>query len=346
MLEVKSRPRHRICGTPDTRTIQLSLGRMFIVGLTTLVIVVGCGEKQAPNTVAPSRSTSTSLPSGAVESIAQAQAFRTSVGLRADEAWIREVTANPAAVYGYGDEVALTVEEQADLDSRVFAANELASVVNDYARGRADFGGILIDQKQGGLVVVRFTDHLEQHRRALGALVRPGARLQILQVEHSWDDLIGLSRRVGLGRDWALTVEAVIKSSGVDIVRNMVKVSVSSANDAAPAAIVAHFEGEGRMFVETDGTGVELWPTGTLVVKAVDSQGRPVPGLRVLYTGDVEGTGGDDVGFSTNADGELEVVVTAVGYTVTLVGSSEGPVGQGHVVVPPDGIATILIEVD
>ena len=39
----------------------------------------------------------------------------------------------------------------------------------------------MIDQDAGGILVILFTDHLEEHGAAIARLVRPGSRVEVRQ---------------------------------------------------------------------------------------------------------------------------------------------------------------------
>ena len=321
--------------------------RQASVGLIVMVValVVGCGMALPTPSPSPSSQALAATPPPALSDleIAEAVHFRESFGLRSDVLWVRHVAADPASVTDYGPP--LTVEEAAQVGKQMATARALLTIVDGYARKQPEYAGSSTDQ-QRGVVVVRFSGRLEVHRAAIAKLVPVGAAVEVVEVRYTRAELEALVKRIGGDLDWLATIKAAFDSAGVDPVRNLVFLRISSANPDAPSVIVEHYAGQGKMYVESDGTGVRMWKTGTLVVQGVDRLGRPVPHLLVVYTGDVPGTGSGDVGVTTNARGEIQLVVAApVTYTVQLMdGGSVRGAGRAAVRVGERRVLRIVLK--
>lgn len=281
------------------------------------------------------------------QEILDARRFRELFGLRADDAWIRQVAADPTSEAGetaYG--VPLTPAERADLDQRADKSHPIAEVIEAYGSGQPDWGGLFIDQTLGGIVVGLFTDQLDLHREAIRNQLYPGAAFEVRKVRWTLAKLQALAARILEDREWLGTVAAAWDGSGVDIGANVVVLRISSANAAASDLITAHYEAQGQLRVESDGTGPILLPPGTLVVTARDARGRPVPGLDCVPIPDVAGAFDGGIGYQTNEDGVCEIPVRATGYEVrveTSIGGERVTVGSGRTVVPPNGRGLIEI---
>lgn len=281
------------------------------------------------------------------DDIAIARRFRQAVGLRSDEPWIRTVAADPSATVAYG--VPLTPAEKDDLDRRAVQAPIVVAVVERYgSRHPSEWAGVHIDQTRGGLVVARFTARLEEHRRAIQALLGPDARFEVLLARWTTAELGELAERVVSERGWLATIGAAFINVGVHVDENLVVLRISSANPRASEQIVTHLAAQDRLRVESDGTGAKLLPPGTLQVTAVDALGRPVPDLDCVPIPDVVGAYEGDIGYSTTAQGICQIPVRASGYVVRLwaaVGTQLVEVGHGYTVVPPYGVGQVRIVV-
>lgn len=322
---------------PGLTARRLGFARALVLIALAMVVASACGgtaatrETSEPTVVAPS------LPAD----LAAAIAFRLSFGLRADEPWVRQVALDPSARTETG--VPLMPAEQVQVDRQMATASSVMSTVKSYAATQPEYAGARIDQQRGGTVVVSFSGHAAEHRAALARILPPDARLEVVEVRFTRDELLALSRQVGDG-EWMRAIGAVLQSSGVDTARNMVRVQISSANPDAGKEIIEHYGGQGRMYVESDGIGVALMPTGTLVVVAVDERGRPVGSLLVNCTGDLPNTGTGDVGYGTDARGEWRADLTATGYRVDV--SAAGViVGSARAVVKAGELTTVRVTV-
>jgi hypothetical protein len=265
-------------------------------------------------------------------SIAAAMEFRTRFGLRADREWVVKVAGDPnASSTQYG--VPLMPDELADLTKRNEETESIVPVVQAYGDEHRDvFGGLYIDQANGGSIVALFTRDVAEHQQALAARLRPGAHLVVRQVRWSDADLRALQELITDDRQWLDTIPARLSSAATDTIGNVVELNISSANPNAAQLIMEHYNAEGKLKVVSDGTGALLQPMGRLSGHVLDPQGRPVAGVDVEYSplfnaGAIAGTG-----HVTDADGRFEI----------------GPVvpGRWRVYVMMEGIEFGSVEVD
>jgi hypothetical protein len=221
-------------------------------------------------------------------------------------------------------------------------------LVADYGEDHeSDWGGMYIDQDRGGMVVALFNNDLERHRSTLLALAGPDANLEVRGVEYNYAELKRISESLCREEVWFATVPAVLQGcGGVDQSENRIVVNVSTVNPDAAQMIEEHFDLEGKVIVEVDGTGAALLPRGTLRITAVDAD-RPVEGLQCSPVPDL-GSGPEGLGPLTDEDGVCIVDLPATGVWVFLVANSgpdEETVATARAVVLPDRTTDVTIEV-
>ena len=334
------------------------------VGVVVAVTVAACGSSPSPS------SSSTSLPSGAApsavtsaapgaaslapaadeEAIAYAISQRKTFGLRSDEAWVREVAADPRARTQLLD-FPMLPEEEAEFDRRQTDFETIAGIVNAYAASHADeFGGVWIDQARH-TVVAAWTRNPDLHRLAILAQLRSAGPLETKLVRYAERELNALTDRIFADKGWFSSIGAAPRSGGEDPMNNRIELQISSANPDAPALIRAHFGvGPDELAISSDGTGIALQPRGKLVITVVTADGK-APGRNTLepsWTSDrPDGREcGEFVGYIIPPDGVLTVDCAPGGWTVTIQGrAGEGwlAVGSGHVAVPSGGKAELTI---
>lgn len=287
------------------------------------------------------------------EAIAYAISQRKVFGLRSDEAWVRQVAADPRARTQLLD-FPMLPEEEAEFEKRQSDFEQIAMAVNDYAASRLDeFGGVWIDQERH-TVVAAWTRNPGLHRIAILAGLRTAGPLEARLVRYTVKELNALTDRLFADREWYRTIDAAPMSGGAMIMDNRVELQISSANPNAPALILAHFGvGPDMLAVSSDGTGIRLQPRGTLVIRVVTAEGKAPGenGIEPSWTPDrPDGREcGEFVGYLIPPDGVLSIECAPGGWTVTLqVRDGDGwkPVGSGHVVVPPGGRAEVTITLD
>jgi hypothetical protein len=247
------------------------------------------------------------------EEIARAISLRIDYGLRADEPFVREMACAADAHLEFG--VPLTEAETEELFSRNTRTEPVVVAVQSYAAQHAnEFGGLYIDNSLGGVVTALWTDNVGQHEQAIRSRLDPGTPLVVRQVRWSESDLRRLQRRIGADTDWMADIPARVQGIGVDVISNVTTVDVSSAEPAAVRIILDHYGvAEGMLRVTSDGTGVELLPTGTVRGRVLDPAGRVLdPELSGLLSVDGEAVGvgycgGGDIGYGLGPDGTYEI---------------------------------------
>jgi hypothetical protein len=319
--------------------------RVLVVALIAAVFAA-CGPSGQAEPSAPAP---TPVPSIAPQDLAEAILFRTTFGLRADEAWIRRVAADPdsqIAVVAYS--VPLTPAERRELDQRSQTTSQLTKIVASYGAGFPDeWAGLYIDQQRGGTVVAQFKRDLAAHQLALWRLVNPLAALEVRQVRWSLLELEALAERVKVDAAWFPSISATWMGGGIDVSGNAVNVRVATGNPAVLPLIEEHFGARGQVSVKLV-PPPWVGPFGTLRVIVVDAKGRPVEGLSCIPRPDDPSAFNTDLGWSTGSDGVCVIQnVGATDYWVELWAADEIDeivvVGRGRVTVPPDGEGRVPI---
>jgi hypothetical protein len=279
--------------------------------------------------------------------------FRTTFGLQADLAFVRAVAADPrASSREYS--VPLLPAELADLQARFDTAVDVRAAIEAYGDlDPSEFGGLYVDQQNGGAVTVLWTGHLEEHAAGVWRRLGPGAHVESRLVTYPLRDLRDLQDRIGRDWDWMRAFAIAPIGVGVDVAANRVHLEISSADPKAAARIVAHYAVPASMIgVESDGTGALLFPLGDIRGRVVDSIGKQ-PGeavageLSLAWTSDGLGRcGSGDVGYGVAGDGSFGLPCSAGGHTVDvqyLVGDTWTTVASGHVVVIAGETAELVI---
>jgi len=150
-------------------------------------------------------------------------------------------------------------------------------------------------------------------------------------------------------RDWMISIPAVFQSAGVDIVRNVTLVSVSSANPAAVDLIEAHNGFGAALDVESDGTGAALLPWGTIAGRVRTPSGGlpPSADYYLRWSGNGPGDCGvGDVGYGLSPEGAFTLPCQQGTWTIEVtVPGDDGwrPVGVGTVTVLAGRTSTLEI---
>jgi hypothetical protein len=316
--------------------------------LTILVVgmlVAACSPVVDPNSPpAASQTTADPTPDAAFEAlVAEAIELRLSFGLRADEAWVREVASDPGALRNYG--VPLTPAEEAELNARSAAVHELAPILQEYGTQHPeDFAGVFIDQEAGGVMVVLFVDHLEEHGAAIAKIVRPGARIEIRPAPASEADLAALMNRVIQDEAALRGVGVFVITASADEESGTVEVGVSTERGDAQGLLAGRY-GRSVVVQVIDPTGAFLKPRGTIVGRVTDPGGRGVAavfGGEPLF-GDIPM---DSVGLPETApDGTFRLEDQLPGrWRITPDAGGRGT-GSTEVDLPPGGTVTVQITV-
>jgi hypothetical protein len=307
--------------------------RRHAVLVAIALVAAGCAPvERAISSLAPSAAPTELAPDEA--EIAAAIEFRELVGLRADEAWVREVAANPAALRNYG--VPLMPFEEAELGRRATALEEIRAVVEAYAAAHGDeYAGSYVDQDAGGLFVVMFTQHVDQHDAALRRLLAPDARFAVRQAIFTSGELTELQERIAT--DDTLRDEGIfVLATSADEAAGVVTVDLSTERLDAEAFLRARFGPAVRATV-VDPTGAFLKPRGVIAGRVVDEAGRPLEAAldaKPLFAEipmDAMGIGTQRDGTFVLPDqlvGRWRITATAEGYEP---GSGEVDVASGRV---------------
>jgi hypothetical protein len=329
--------------TPTLRTI------LVAAAITTLA-VAGCASA---NLATPTPTTTASVPPGspppdasagpdaAFEALVEESiAFRREFGLRSDEAWVRQVAADPSARWSY--QVPLTAAEEANLDARAAAVEDLGPILQDYgARHPDEFAGVYVDQERGGVLVVLFTGHLQEHGEAIAQLIRPGAAIELRQAPVSETDLNALMERVS-GDEELRDLGVFVLEASADETRGIVEIGVSTERADVQGLVTGRY-GPSVLVNVLDPTGAFLKPRGTIIGRVVDAAGNGVQGAvggEPLF-GDIPM---DAVGPpETNPDGTFRLENQLPGRW-RLAAFAEGFAETSvEVDVPPGGIVTVEI---
>ena len=249
---------------------------MMRLALSLIIVATfaGCATTPAPLASAQPSSPPGSLDPAFEAIVAAAVQFRQSVGLRADDAWVRAVAADPGAVWQYG--VPLTIAEQAELDRRSADVGTLGPILQAYGDDHAaEFAGLFIDQAAGGVLVMLFTDHIAEHDAAIRQLVRPDARVEVRHAPIAETDLMALMDRITADDARLKALGVAVLTTSLDPRANRVGVGVSTQRQDA-GGLLASIYGPVLDVTVIDPTGAFLKPKGTVVVTVTDAQGQPV----------------------------------------------------------------------
>jgi hypothetical protein len=90
----------------------------------------------------------------------------------------------------------------------------------------------------------------------------------------TFDELTDWADRIGAEYEWFLEIPAAMRMVGVDVVANRVELEISSAEQDAAAAVLAHFHPpEGLLRITSDGTGAALLPEGDVAGRVLAADG-------------------------------------------------------------------------
>lgn len=172
--------------------------------LSLAVVAVSSACVDAPASPAADTATIPTLqptPTAMLEAaIAEAIDIREQYGLRADEAWVRAVADDPAALVPEQYGIPFMPDELADLMSRRWP-NSLITQLRAYGQEFPDdFATAYINQKASG-AVVEFKQNLERHRAALAALPLDGP-IEVRQASWSLKELEGFLEQVKAEQAW------------------------------------------------------------------------------------------------------------------------------------------------
>jgi hypothetical protein len=161
-------------------------------------------------------------------------AVRAQYGLSTDVGLVRRLQGSePSGLAG----IPLTAEEEADMSRRLQVQENLGEIK---AYGRSigpSFGGIYIDQRAGGEVVVSFVGTVDPHRAIVEGLAPVHAKLRLRSVEFSIVELDGVNDRISLDAVADAPLARHVRSVETDVVANRVRVGLDTRDPAVAAAI-------------------------------------------------------------------------------------------------------------
>jgi hypothetical protein len=243
------------------------------------MIALACdAHQQAPSIATSPASTPPSSPA-IPGPILAAMEFRRSLGLRADEAFVRELGQDKAAVEraelaGYPFPV--TAPELTALRRRSENLNKVADIAEAYGLGQtADFAGGYVDTENGRYVFLA-KDHVAAHREALYALLPLGSPVAVVQVRWSLVDLQPILERIR--SDYPVfTADGMIAVANIVEHDNVVEIALGSNDpEADEATVLARYGNDPRIRIRITGHGLWMGAFGTVVVRITDASGRPL----------------------------------------------------------------------
>lgn len=313
-----------------TRATELWSGRgvclRILAALLLAISLAACGaETVSPAASAVTAPTATANPWLAADQVARAIDFRRKAGLRADDAWVRQVALDPDALAGvlaYG--VPLTPDELQALEARLIDIAAVRETVDEYGKAHADVWAGSTQDNATGIVTARFAAPIGSYEAALWSRVPPSARLSVIQVRWSLKSLEEVELRLQAdllsGATWFADNDMAVLGAGLDIRLNQLTIEVSSARSDVDGLLEGRYAAAGMITVDSDGTGVALLPKGDLAGKVVDQDGNPVVGATIELEPSIAGAGPKgDVGYETSRTGRFRIDdIEAIQYTVRV----------------------------
>ncbi|HEX7951409.1 MAG TPA: hypothetical protein VF494_13745 [Candidatus Limnocylindrales bacterium] len=179
-----------------------------------------------------------------------AQNFRVEFGLRADDAWVRQLS---AVVVDPTWGVPLTPSEVADMAQRVVVARAVGAL--DKYAAEPWYGGVWLEQASGGTVVVNLRGDPIVPLDSITGSLPAGTRFRWVSVSFSLQDLRALDSALGDSLDSAIWTARGVVSHGVDVVANRVRVGVVNPTSELVAE-VAQLGAPGMIDVVKDGVAL------------------------------------------------------------------------------------------
>ncbi len=201
--------------------------------------------------------------------------FRERYGLRSDRAWVLQVAAAPASTNDTG--IPLLPTELDQVGNMVRRQNDLIASLVTYGESRPDANaGTIVD---GRTVVLLVKGDVAPHVTALATLMPGRTGYEVRSVRYSLAELTSLSAQVNAESAWFASVGIDLGSASPDIATNRVGVTFLAPSDAVDALILAHFGHPDWLDPQREGPLPWHGPTGELVVRVVDRNGRPLENM-------------------------------------------------------------------
>lgn len=317
------------------------------VGVLTLVVgqcLAACADGPAPRS-ASAPVTPSARPTMSSAQTAEWVAFRQQFGLRWDAGWLETVAADPRSANDTG--IPLLASELDLIGQAVRSTQPMISALTWYGEQHPDeYGGVSVE---GRTVVIRLSDNIGEHTASLKALLGGDAPFEVRASKYSLRQLEGFAAEVQTERSWFESIGASLVDA--DPAADRVRVRYRSRTEAIQAAITEHFGSPDWLVLRREGP--QLWngPTGAMLIRALDADGRPVMGLDCHWT-PIDSAVDADTGlaFSTDVNGEcrndyLPATMYRVSVTRYEDGAGNVEVGAGQGSVPADGLGQLTISV-
>lgn len=317
-----------------------------------VLILSGCAMPAPPATV---MQTATPLPAAIeadADQVARAIAGRRDFGLRADEAYVRQLFADPAAV-ALGQRLdfdfPLTAAEAVELRTRLASMEAVAETIAEYGEAHPDdWAGLFADQARG-VVVGQFRNNVDQHRAAIGKLLPSGARYEIRAVPWTRKELQAIADRVAAEEAWLESIGADLEGWGVDEANNVALIDVLSLDPGVADLIIEHFNGEGKMRVRVSDklSWEDGW--GSVHIVALGPDGVGVPNLHCYVSSDTRFTYPQDGSTMDDPAGLCAFNLEATTHLIRITrptAAGEVEVGRATITVVRDQKVVVHVPVD
>jgi hypothetical protein len=191
----------------------------------------------------------TSPEDGPQLELAEQIAWREELGLRADEAWVRRVMADPEAVFT-DPGIQVTPAELAELEARMQRDDRAVQIAVAYGQEHAgEFAGVYIDRENGAQLVARFTANLERHQAELDRLTGAPGLVLVRRARFTEQELLDIQGAI-TDAQHELAAEGIeLMGVGSGGIENAVTVSAKSNDPGAEQRLKA-FGPPGSILVE------------------------------------------------------------------------------------------------
>lgn len=167
--------------------------------------------------------------------LASAMRFREAFGLTTDPETVRTIEISQTTDRRYS--VALLPDEVKEMDLRMEIQEKIPPLL-EYGRARADtFGGLWVDQSNGGVIHLGFTNDVAAHRHALDKLTPDDAVLIVDEVAWIESQLRDLTDRISRGTDFDASIGVTVHNTVMKTSSNSVDVFIEPYSQSAAAAI-------------------------------------------------------------------------------------------------------------
>lgn len=208
------------------------------------------------------------------EQLREAIAIRRTYGLRTDVEWVRGAATDPRAAAGVAEfGIPLMPDELDDLMGRRWWDPDTFDAVREYgALFPREFAG-QYPNLQGEGLIVRFTDRLPRHQRALANLLPPDAMFEVRDADWSLEALELFRKTIVDDAAWFESIGVGV-AHAPDVERNTIRLDVTGDQEAVPA-IRARYP---VAWLDVVWAGPHPWngPRGDLRIRLQGANGEPI----------------------------------------------------------------------